>query len=456
MTDPAAPLVHVPPHDSSTFLSSAWAAREYNGRHPSQRRRACNECRQQKLKCSSAADTSDVSLGAAKCSRCAKLGLECKVDESFQRTRKRRRSADFESEIAALKRQLQTYMSQTPRSTDERPQSGYETPDRAAPGRLSRSPVADKRTPGPTQRTPSLVNNGLLPRMPPQDPALQSLEGASTQPHQHEIEPPVSPAGPHVQPKPRALLDTGVIFDESEIEQLYKTFISDYHPTMPVIDPNVPAQQCCESSPLLFWCIMAIASRRGQKYNLGKLSHAIMNMLWEAIRSVPHSVHLVQAILLISTWPFPTSSSATDPTYVLTHNAVSASIQLGLHRPQHQQDFAKYRLRLTEREVVLRANLWIACNVVAQSVSVGVGLQSPSHLQDWAGVLESTYTEALPSTLRTLLQIELFRHKVLTTMLSIDEADAATHATSLRLSLYRMLLNDWAVLETTVGDSNSR
>jgi transcriptional regulatory protein LEU3 len=458
MTDPAAaPLVHVPPHGSSTFLSSAWTAREYTGRHASQRRRACNECRQQKLKCSSAADTSDGAIVPAKCSRCTKLGLECKVDESFQRTRKRRRSADFEDEIVALKKQLQKYKSQTPPSTVENPQSGCETPDRAAPGRLSGSPVAEKRALGHTQRTPSLVNNGLLPRMPAQDPALESLDGASTQPHQHELEPPVSPAGPAVQPKPRTLLNTGVTLHESEIEQLYSTFLSNYHPTMPVIDPYVSAQQCCESSPLLFWCIMAVASRRAEKCDLGKLSQAIMDMMWEAIRSVPHSIHLVQAILLVSTWPFPTSSSSTDPTYVLMHNAVSASIQLGLHRPQHQQDFAKYRLRLTKGEIMMRANLWVACNVVAHSVSVGVGLQSPSHLHDWSGVLEplSTYTETLPSTLRSLLQIELFRHKVTTTMSSFDEADTPSQATKLHLPLYRMLQNDWAALETTVGHSNS-
>ena len=367
---PAETSIHVPPtRNTSALLSSAWTAREYNGRHASQKRRACNECRQQKLRC----DLAHSPEGAvSSCSRCAKLGLSCKVDESFQRTRKRRRSADFQEEISSLKQQLEQYQRQrTFSGTPAEHVLGDETPDRSAPGRLSASPAANRGIVSNTQRTPSLVNNGLLP---PADsdslsPATErnDLTGTTTRPHEHEIEAPPK-TSPAAIARPRSLGHGNVTLTEDEIEELYAAFFSLYHPTLPILDPEISAQQYCETSPLLFWCIMAVAARRSLTNStlLSKLSQPVTDLLWKAVRSVPHSLALVQSILLICTWPFPTSSSATDPSYVLMHTAVSASVQIGLHRPQHQQDFAKYRIRLTEKEVAARIKIWIACNIVAQ------------------------------------------------------------------------------------------
>lgn len=68
------------------------------------RRKACNECRQQKLRC----DLSQEDASAAKqCGRCMRLGFECKLDQGFRRTRKRRRSGDLENQIRELREQLE-------------------------------------------------------------------------------------------------------------------------------------------------------------------------------------------------------------------------------------------------------------------------------------------------------------------------------------------------------------
>lgn len=368
--EPAESSIHVPPtRNTSALLSSAWTAHEYNGRHASQKRRACNECRQQKLRC-------DLSQGVdtpiTRCSRCVKLNLECKVDETFQRTRKRKRSQDFHDEIKSLKRQLEQYRQGAPASQSPGENApGDETPDRAAPGRLSGSPATHRASVGHTQRTPSLVNNGLLPLAesavlsPDTDPS--ELAGNTTRPHEHELEAPPEVAKAAIS-QPRSLAQGAVILDEDEIEELYTTFFALYHETLPILDPEISAQHYAEVSPLLFWCIMAVASRRSQSNPLllSQLSQPVTDLLWKAIRSVPHSLALVQSILLLCTWPFPTSSTSTDPSYVLMHTAVSASIQIGLHRPQHPQDFAKYRVRLTEKQVASRVTIWTTCNIVAQ------------------------------------------------------------------------------------------
>jgi transcriptional regulatory protein LEU3 len=369
--DPVESSIHVPPtRNTSALLSSAWTAREYNGRHASQKRRACNECRQQKLRCDLGEGTGAPII---RCSRCVKLNLDCKVDETFQRTRKRKRSQDFEEEIKSLKKQLEQYQHSAPfsQSPDQNSGPGDETPDRSAPGRLSGSPAAHRASIGHTQRTPSLVNNGLLP---PAETAILSpttdrseLVGNTTRPHEHELEAPPEVAKAPIS-RPRSLGQGAVVLDETEIEKLYNVYLEYYHACLPILDLEIPAQRYAEASPLLFWVIMSVASRRSKTDPtlLSRLSQPVTDLLWKAVRSVPHSMALVQSILLLCTWPFPTSSSATDPSYVLIHTAISASIQIGLHRPQHPQDFAKYRVRLTDKDVATRITVWTVCNITAQ------------------------------------------------------------------------------------------
>ena len=64
-------------------------------------KRACNECRQQKLRC-------DViqKPAYAPCSRCRRLRLDCRIDSNFRRVGKRSRNAEMEKEIMELRRQL--------------------------------------------------------------------------------------------------------------------------------------------------------------------------------------------------------------------------------------------------------------------------------------------------------------------------------------------------------------
>lgn len=64
-------------------------------------KRACNECRQQKLRCDVA--TSPTYMP---CSRCRRLQLNCRIDDNFRRVGKRSKNAEMEREIVELRRQL--------------------------------------------------------------------------------------------------------------------------------------------------------------------------------------------------------------------------------------------------------------------------------------------------------------------------------------------------------------
>ncbi|RMJ21444.1 Transcription factor [Aspergillus sp. HF37] len=63
-------------------------------------KRACNECRQQKLRCDVIQDPFEA------CSRCRRLKLDCKIESNFKRVGKRSRNAEMEREIIELRKQV--------------------------------------------------------------------------------------------------------------------------------------------------------------------------------------------------------------------------------------------------------------------------------------------------------------------------------------------------------------
>ena len=64
---------------------------------------------------------------------------------------------------------------------------------------------------------------------------------------------------------------------------------------------------------------------------------------------------------------------------IMTHIAM----QIGLHRPSHAQDFAKFHVQLREEELKDRVKTWAACNIVAQrcvsTLGVGTCGEIPTH-----------------------------------------------------------------------------
>ncbi|KAK2683661.1 hypothetical protein RAB80_001607 [Fusarium oxysporum f. sp. vasinfectum] len=78
-------------------------------------KRACNECRQQKLRCDVVQDPFQ------SCSRCNRLKLECKIESNFKRVGKRSKHAEMEKEIDRLRRSLARAKSQgfTPEADDD-------------------------------------------------------------------------------------------------------------------------------------------------------------------------------------------------------------------------------------------------------------------------------------------------------------------------------------------------
>jgi transcriptional regulatory protein LEU3 len=149
---------------------------------------------------------------------------------------------------------------------------------------------------------------------------------------------------------------------------LLSRYFENNHPHFSLLDTNVLPDDYYSRSKLLFWVIISIASQRYEDDPtlLGMLSQPVQNLLWDTIRILPHSPFMVEAIVLSSMWPLPTSSMWNDPSFMLISMAKSSVMQLGLHRPEHIQDFSRVEKKLDLAGVQDSVRIWAACYIAAQ------------------------------------------------------------------------------------------
>lgn len=159
-----------------------------------------------------------------------------------------------------------------------------------------------------------------------------------------------------------------VIIAPDRVTELFNLFFMFYHPFLPFLDRRHSPDQYYNTSPLLFWTIISVGARRyrSDPHLLNSLAGPVTRLVWSTLADIPQSYHVVKALCLLCSWPFPTSSTSTDPTFMLCGMMMQVAMQLGLHRPSHVQDFSKFRVELIEEELRDKVRTWAICNIVAQ------------------------------------------------------------------------------------------
>ncbi|KAF4340597.1 zinc finger transcription factor [Fusarium beomiforme] len=376
-------------------------------------KRACNECRQQKLRCDV------VQEPFQSCSRCNRLKLECKIESNFKRVGKRSKHAEMEKEIDRLRRSIARAKSQgfTPEADDDMD-----------------SPIA---TSNPTYththtRNPSLMGS---------DEAVSSLlhlkrGGNYNMPrYSHELE--------------------NVKLTEDDVNNLFRQFWAFYHQFLPFLNPQQAPDLFFQQHPLLFWSIISVAARR---YNppstndlLSNLSGPLTRFLWSTIGEVPSNYYVVKAMCLLCTWPLPTSTTSSDPTHILCGVMMKTATGIGLHRPNNIQDFSRVSVELNKEQLNDRVTTWAVCNIVAQSIGTGYG-QPASTLYDWTLASRAGEESAfqLSRELEARLQIERFCDKVSKEMYSNASDPRGVAGDEHRAMLMRVYRRDYAELNASI------
>lgn len=377
-------------------------------------RKACNECKQQKLRCDI------VQTPAAVCSRCRRLGIECKVEPSFKRISKRRRNAEMEKEIADLRRRL---------ASGEHARSGEARPS----DELSQSSEDAFCGPG------SATSNTGRPLSVPVEPQ-PSLTSPLTAIQGHGSI--LSQDG-----NPWRLED--VSLSRGRVSRLFEQYFRFYHPFLPLLDPQKGPEEYLNRSSLLAWTIVCVASRRAPSEPglLISLSGPYNRLLWTTITAVPQDYHVVKALCLLCTWPLPTTSQRTDATFMLSGLMMQIAMQLGLHRPVQAEEFTTFRMEVKGEALKDRLQTWVVCNIVAQTVATGYG-QPPSTIYDWAlepaSLNDADYHPS--DELRIRLRIEKFCDRV-TRALYSSKPEAAEFLSSEKLLIVQLLESELKEME---------
>ncbi|KAF2278927.1 Zn(II)2Cys6 transcriptional activator [Westerdykella ornata] len=313
-----------------------------NGRQAQSRRtavvkRACNECRQQKLKCNVQQEPFKA------CDRCVKQRLRCVIEPNFKRVGKRNRNAEMEKEMEQLRERLAMYEGR-----------GALLPQQASTasnGGNGYGQTSDERDAKDAylQSQHQQVATSLLD-LRSGSPMFVSL---GTEPNDVKITP-------------------------AQATDLFDEFFTHYHPFLPFLEPTrSPDDVYSKDSKLLFWAIISVAARhyQGDTSLLKRLKEPLTDEIWRTIKTQPNH-HVVKALCLLCTWPLPARTTVSDPTFMLCGVMMQIAMQIGLHQPTHPQDFSRTKVQLEKEDINDRLRTWAVCNIVAQTVSTGYGQPS--------------------------------------------------------------------------------
>ncbi|WPH01492.1 Hypothetical protein R9X50_00433800 [Acrodontium crateriforme] len=400
-------------------------------RHQPGVKRACNDCRQQKLRCNVIAGPGDQ---YKPCDRCIKHKLHCSIDNDFKRLGKRAAHEEMVRELQQARAKIAEYEA-----------LGITLP---SAGRASSSYT------GSYSGSP---NGHPLMGQPPAPGFLGASEAAASRSlldlsQGYRELPPTS--YPSITPGATTKTLRGVTLLDEELTALYGIYFTSFHPFLPVLSPDVGPDAYFSLHPLLHWTIVAVAARRFDPKPglLVELQRPLEEMIWTTLSQVPHVYHVCKALALICTWPLPNSSTSTEPTMMLTGVMIQLAMQYGLHRPSHAQDFSRFRVDLREEDIADRLNTWATVNIVAQTVSTGQG-QPP--LSRWAWYTYGLHLDRMKTELHTRCQIEKFCDTVTRTLFTMQrdhvvEVDEAQRG--LQIDMYARELNE---MEVTIMSTRS-
>lgn len=349
------------------------------------------------------------------CSRCTRLKLECKIESNFKRVGKRSKHAEMEKQIDRLKRTLQRAQAQ-----------GYMVEDE--------------------EDIESPITNGMYSNPMKNQSFMGSDEAVSSLLH-------LKQGGTYGPPRIEFQLEDVGLTRDSAIQLLHE-FFTYYHPYLPFLNPNQSPNQYFVQSPLLFWTIISVAARRTKVVEnlVTSLSGPLSRLLWTTIGGVPGSHHVVKALCLLCTWPLPTSTTATDPTHILGGVMMRVATGIGLHRPNHAQDFSRISVEFNQDELHDRVTTWAVCNIVSQSIGTGYG-QPASTLYDWTLAVRpgDVGPFTLSPELEARLQIERFCDKVSKEMYSNGSDPRGVSGDELRAMLTRLFRRDHSDLQSMMS-----
>lgn len=357
-----------PPGDREHFgLGPHPAGTSSNSEEPHldiKRPRACEPCRQLKVRCDP-----DPTHPDGSCKRCAKAGRTCVVTAP---TRKRQKKTD--SRVTELERKIDALTATLQAS--HRGAFGIEPP--AKQDSSSHSPevpgrrwLRDDSSSAGNKRN----HDGLLvPQYPRQDsPSAEKLPQQQSSSRQWRVPATDEAAPPEAENEFVDVIDRGIV-DVESAQAAFDRYVTKMAPEMPMVvfPPGTTMGFVRRERPALFLAILAAAIGPFKKQIQLKLLDDVYRVVAErVVVKGEKSLELVQALIVLAIWYMPPDNLEELKFYQLVHLAVILAMDLGLNRKKGGEDKPFSRLR----EVLLKKPMgstsdvngpeakrtWVAC-----------------------------------------------------------------------------------------------
>ncbi|OTA66607.1 hypothetical protein K449DRAFT_235257 [Hypoxylon sp. EC38] len=385
------------------------------------RNSACTSCRDAKVRCNPNQDP------AQPCQRCAKLHLTCVVDKTHKRVSRKSKLDELVQEIQNIKQSVTGQSSSSPsQATAYSQQNGPISPFKdTGPSRLgvpspaSVSAPVEVRPPVITTSSSITVAPSSVIHTPTSIPLIQSPSAEPTLPRALGSQP----------------------FSGEDIDYYFQKYFECYHPYMPIIRLRHP-NKCYESSSLLFWTIIYIASRRYAKSPgiFPFLLDAVRRDAYSTINNWPLSMHSINAIILLCAWIFPDVRFVNDPSALFSGAIMNAALQLGIHcgKGSHPEySHGVFQNSFTDEEASFT---WAGYNIINQRISSSLGLPPLGGLfnQTIQNIIDGRTPFQVPPTFRVLLECQKFCNHVSKTMAACLEESRGVSA-----QIVQLLEDEW-------------
>ncbi|KAH8890925.1 hypothetical protein GQ53DRAFT_721097 [Thozetella sp. PMI_491] len=386
------------------------------------RNTACVRCRDAKVKCNASLTPNQP------CLRCSKLELYCVVDKNHKRTSRRSKLEELAAEVRNIKeavapRALPAILNVPP----------LDSPVLARPIQ----PVQPVQLPSPHSNPPSLTTDAYLP---PRTNSFQRLnpfigstvaETVPTTPSVTTNESTLALTAPAGRPaEPRALGSR--VFSGEDITYYFDKYFAHFHPYLPILRTRDP-DACYKRGPILFWAIIVTACRRFARDDtvFAFLVDAVGTEIWAAASQPPPlRLPVINALLLLATWPLPKIRFLADPSIIYAGMAMNSCFLSGIHTGNgNHTEFvgSAYKFDTTDEEAVYT---WAGCNIINHRVSGYMGTPSTAAVFNKTidRVLDGSSPFSLPRYFHVQLETSRFANRVARVMsTSLEESQGVSH-----------------------------
>lgn len=213
-----------------------------------------------------------------------------------------------------------------------------------------------------------------------------------------------------------------VKLSHTKAEELHRIFMTQYLPYLPIIQSN-SASELYLQSQLLFWTVCLTASLSEPTPELYMSLCSLIKQL--AIETcwiqTPRSTHIVQALLILGTWPLPNLKVLDDCSYRFVTLAKSLAMQLGLHRGKFIYEFSRTQTSFPDAEK-WRTRTWVSIFINEQIWSTNLGL--PPNMNIDYLIEQSRNDTTLPYSFKCIASLAMFSSKVVNLLgSSVSSAD---------------------------------